>query len=365
MIFISTHLPSMMVPEAGQKICHKHLQENCRKAEVSLISFFNEKESKYLEKTNFSNCKSVELIKIYNKNRAINLIRNFFLPVEIAVRADHRLTRCINKKIKDSNGKDLEFFIEYAQAAFFIPKIKSPQKHKYTVVFHDIISQSIARRLHNGSRNPLMRLYYLAQLKLTRAWERRLSKLIDTAVVLNTKDQELLQELGFKKEQIIIDYPEVSETFRNVSRKNITPFTIIFWGAMNRAENEDAVLWFTSEIFPAIKEKLPQAKLYIVGANPSDKVISLKSEAIEVTGFVEDPIPYFESAAVAIAPLRQGAGVKLKVLEAIAAKIPVVGTSVAAEGVIASKNELHVADFAYEFSELVCTLLAGQPNDQQ
>lgn len=349
MIFISTHLPSNSVPEAGQKICARHLREISAKRRIHLISFVNEMERDFIDRESLSFCESVSFVEISNLRRFWNLLLNFILPLEIAVRSDARVLRKVESLL--TMDSDKEIFIEYEQAAFILPRLK--ESIKSTVVFHDVISQSIRRRLDAAGRLSLRRLFYCCQLKLILNWECRLACFVNKAIVLNEKDKALLVDLGFNPDRVQVEYPVVSEKFHAASRDRYDPETILFWGAMNRAENEDAVLWFMQSIYPQIKKAVPRLKFIILGANPSDRIRQFACDDVEVTGFVDDPIPYFERAALAVAPLRYGAGVKLKVLEAIAAKLPIIGTSVAAEGVIAAPDELEVADDEIYFAQKV------------
>ncbi|HBR7610560.1 TPA: glycosyltransferase [Klebsiella pneumoniae] len=152
--------------------------------------------------------------------------------------------------------------------------------------------------------------------------------------MLNDKDKDIVKTIiNWKNVRINVDYPKVSGVFHDVNRNNVTLNNIIFWGAMNRKENIDAVFWFLNEIFPLIIKKIPDSTFYIVGANPPEEIVQMQSEKILVTGFVESPIPFFEKAALSVVPLRFGAGIKLKVLETLTAKIPTLATDVGAEGI--------------------------------
>lgn len=356
MIFFSIHLPSTDIPEAGQKICHRHLLDCLKDTEVNLISFVNKIEQRYFLEKKFNECKSYCFFNISNFQRIINLIKNPVLPLDVAVRADHRVLKKINKLLRDEDHDSI--FIEYEQGAFILPFLT--KKVNSTVVFHDVISQSIRRRYESSGKLSLKRFFYGLQLKLCLDWEKKLAKFIDQAIVLNEKDKILLESIGFDSSRIKVEYPVVSERFYAASRDKYEPHTILFWGAMNRAENQDAVIWFVSSILPKIKESIPQIKLIVLGANPTDDIMSLECDNIIVTGFVDDPIPYFEKAALAVAPLRFGAGIKLKVLEAIAAKLPVIGTSVAAEGVNIKSDELIICDDANDFAQSVIEIISAK-----
>lgn len=127
---------------------------------------------------------------------------------------------------------------------------------------------------------------------------------------------------------------------------------------MNRPENEQAVIYFTQKCFTKLLEIDSEYKLYVVGSNPSAKIINLQNNNnnnIIVTGFVEDPTPYFEKAAIGIVPLLQGAGIKLKTLEMLAAGLPVISTNIGAEGLELSEN-MFVNDHLDQWLNLIIDL---------
>jgi glycosyltransferase involved in cell wall biosynthesis len=110
---------------------------------------------------------------------------------------------------------------------------------------------------------------------------------------------------------------------------------VLFVGALWRSENEDAALWLLREIWPRVQARVPGARLTIAGADPTEALrrAADRAEGVEVTGRVESLAPYYLRASVAVAPMRFGAGVKLKAVTAMLWGVPVVATSVGAEGV--------------------------------
>lgn len=108
---------------------------------------------------------------------------------------------------------------------------------------------------------------------------------------------------------------------------------ILFVGLMAYHANIDAILWFVRTVWPGLRERFPDKTLTIVGAKPVPAVLALREEpGIEVTGTVSDVRPFYAEAFVAVAPLRTGAGTRLKILEAMAAGVPVISTALGAEG---------------------------------
>ncbi|WP_197085549.1 glycosyltransferase [Cellvibrio sp. pealriver] len=125
-----------------------------------------------------------------------------------------------------------------------------------------------------------------------------------------------------------------TELDRYASRSVVSGNKIIFVAGFGHPPNTDAAVWFVQDIFPRIKQSCPDATLYLIGSRPTDQVLKLQSESIHVTGYVTDEqlVEHYASARVAVVPLRFGAGVKNKVVEAMAYGVPLITTEVGAQG---------------------------------
>ena len=123
--------------------------------------------------------------------------------------------------------------------------------------------------------------------------------------------------------------------------------------------NVDAAVWLGREVWPLVRERMPEARLSLVGREPSAEVRALAAPDIEVTGTVPDVRPYLAKARVALAPLRSGGGTRLKVLEALDAGRPIVSTTIGIEGLedLVGDGAL-VADDAQGFADQVVELLS-------
>jgi glycosyltransferase involved in cell wall biosynthesis len=138
---------------------------------------------------------------------------------------------------------------------------------------------------------------------------------------------------------------------------------LVFVGSMDWMPNDDGIRWFASEIFARIQARVAGARLTVVGRSPSAAMCALAAHnpAIEVTGTVADVRPYLERAAVSVVPLRIGGGTRLKIYEAMAMGIPVVATTIGAEGLPVRQGEqLLIADSTDEQVEGICVLLTDQ-----
>lgn len=143
-----------------------------------------------------------------------------------------------------------------------------------------------------------------------------------------------------------------------VSSASLPGPSIVFMGAMDYYPNEDGVLWFAEEVYPLIKRELPGARFTILGPRPSERLRRLERryDGISVTGYVPDVRPYLRDADVFVAPLRIARGVQNKVLEAMAAGVPVVARPEAADGVGGHESCLRVEAGPVGFASAVCDI---------
>ena len=111
---------------------------------------------------------------------------------------------------------------------------------------------------------------------------------------------------------------------------------ILFFGAMNREENYLTAQWFIENVMPRLKDM--DIRFIVLGGNPPQELKALECDQIHITGFVDAIEPYFESAVCFVAPLVLGAGIKVKILEALSSGIPVLTNDIGIEGIPAKKN---------------------------
>jgi len=139
--------------------------------------------------------------------------------------------------------------------------------------------------------------------------------------------------------------------------------SLLYVGSLGWEANVDGLLWFIDRVWPELIKKHPNLIFNIVGKNPDKRLIEAVKpyQGIKLTGFVDDLEPYFQQHRVFIAPLRFGAGMKVKVLNAMCRGIPTVTTSVGSEG-MAVTNDIHlaIADDEQTMTESINNLLVNQ-----
>lgn len=150
--------------------------------------------------------------------------------------------------------------------------------------------------------------------------------------------------------------------FRVVPRRVEYPL-LVFTGVMSYGPNEDGARFLLDEVWPLIRARVPEAKCRFVGAKPPAWLSARadKESGVEVTGRVDSVVPHLRSAALFLCPLRVGTGVRMKLLEAMAAECPVVTTTSGYRGIEAEPGRhFLVADTPQEFAVAVVELLRNQ-----
>jgi len=154
--------------------------------------------------------------------------------------------------------------------------------------------------------------------------------------------------------------------FSERERKDLSP-NIVFTAWFKYYPNAVAAIDFVNNIFPKIKKEIPDLKFYIVGKEPPEEVKNLeKIEGIIVTGYVDNIRDYLANADAAVIPLQIGGGTRLKILEAMAMKIPVVSTVLGAEGLeVEDGKNILIARNDDEFAQKVIKVIRDKNLSKQ
>jgi glycosyltransferase involved in cell wall biosynthesis len=210
-------------------------------------------------------------------------------------------------------------------------------------IAHDVITQRWERAA----------AYALAADRSRRTESRSFASL-DALLVFSEKDADLARALS-PRTRVEVVHPGLGPT-ETISRVvDRTSPIVLFTGALNRSDNERGILWFLERVWPRVQAAVPTAQLVIAGANPQPPLVRAVSKAARtvLTGFVESLEPWYAQAAVFIAPLHTGAGVKFKTIDAMLRGVPVVSTTVGAEGIAAKSMFVGITDVETEFGDAV------------
>lgn len=177
----------------------------------------------------------------------------------------------------------------------------------------------------------------------------------DMVLTVSDEDHRILREERLESDVEII--PNIHEMHPLVSHERSEKLELIFIGSYMWSPNVDAMLYFCHEILPILRNMIPQLRLRIVGSSPTDELKALASNDVEIVGFVPETTSYLLSSDISIAPLRFGGGIKGKVGEAQAHGLPVVTTSIGAEGFgFLVDTDILVGDTPQTFANAIVTL---------
>ena len=156
----------------------------------------------------------------------------------------------------------------------------------------------------------------------------------DVSVLVNDAEVALLRERsGLDTVELIHDLLPAVPT---PDRRPVSPPELVFLGKLNLPHNDDSICTFLREAMPGVARDIPGARLRVIGSGASDTLRTLAAahpDSVALEGYVADLEPVFSRATVALAPMRMGSGIKLKMLDAFARGVPVLATSIAVDGI--------------------------------
>lgn len=181
--------------------------------------------------------------------------------------------------------------------------------------------------------------------------ESRLAAAADQVWCVSLEDKQALErEVPGAKIRIIPNIHRVHERVSTFDERN----GLLFIGNFNHRPNKDALCFYVNDILPRLRELLPLTKLYVVGSNMSSEEFAYASDDIVIVGYLPDLAPLLQSARILIAPLRFGAGMKGKIGQALSYGLPVVTTTIGAEGFgLVHGSEAMLADGPVAFANAV------------
>ncbi len=188
----------------------------------------------------------------------------------------------------------------------------------------------------------------------------------DIAFTVSADEKKILDNL-FPNDKSTVCPIFIYDSFTETLEPRTAAKDLLFVGGFTHTPNVDAMQWFCREIFPLIVRQQGQVKLHIVGSKPPPAIEQLASEQIIVHGFVSDEqlIRFYADCGVCVVPLRFGAGVKGKVIEAMYYGIPIVSTSIGLEGLADIERYIIPYDDAEAFAQRVISLINQSDETQR
>jgi glycosyltransferase involved in cell wall biosynthesis len=229
--------------------------------------------------------------------------------------------------------------------AGYLPLVRRRTKPPVVIDWHNVESELMSRFGENQPWSPRKTYARITASRLARL-EKEILAITAGHIACSDRDRDQILKKNPSARVAVIENGVDTCSFTLAAAETVTRSRVIFVGSMDYHANVEAACSFAHEVWPAISERFPRWRLTLVGSNPAPAVQALAQQKnIEVTGTVPDVRPYYREAFAAIVPLRTGGGTRLKILEAMAAGVPVISTKLGAEGLAVSPgNDILIAD---------------------
>ncbi len=260
--------------------------------------------------------------------------------------------------------------VESIHLMSYLPILRQARRRPVVVCDWHNIESELMQRYSEREPGFLRRAYASKTARLMRDFEARALKEFDAHVTVSERDAERLRLINPKARVFVIENG-VETAFYSDHEIGISNQThaqrIVFVGSMDYHANIDGAVHFARNVWPAVQEQRPGLTFTIVGKDPSAEVRELaRLPGIEVTGTVDDVRPFYREAIAAVVPLNVGGGSRLKILEAMAAGVPVVSTTLGAEGLGVRPDEnILIADTNEELAKAIIGLTGNEARREE
>ena len=263
----------------------------------------------------------------------------------------------LKKVFREGYKPDL-IFLQWTEVVFLAPYIKKLFPNaKYAAIEEDVSFQSLQRKSENASNIFIKKFFQVKQQRVKKK-ETALLNTMDQIIVNNVKDEALLRKNGVVKD--IFLWTPFYKNYKAYKRKDGTK-DIVFYGAMNRPENWKSAVWFIENVFDKIKSD--NVRFVIAGSSPNPALRKYEGDRVVVMGWVENAEEVLGEALCVVAPLVLGAGIKIKILEAMSCGAIVLTNDIGIEGIPAEKGkEYFHCNTAKEYAEVITALADGKFN---
>jgi glycosyltransferase involved in cell wall biosynthesis len=332
----------------------------------------------YHEKT------GIELIDVDLRIRPVDALFNLFTD------ESYHVARFVSKKFSLKLVETLtsgKFDVVQLETVFMCPYIKVVRKYsdaKIILRAHNI-EHLIWERIASETKNPVKKWYIGHLARTLKKYEENIIRETDGILAITEKDAEYFRGKYYRGD-MKGEMVDVNGEMRNVKceRRNeegavmALPFgikpgkygfqpdkmefpSLFSLGSMNWIPNQEGIRWFLQNVWPDVHNQFPQLKYYLAGREMPEWMQSLKIPNVIVLGEVENSGEFLASKAIMIVPLFAGSGIRVKIIEGMAAGKTIISTSIGAEGISYSHAEnILIADAPCEFFEMISICVTNQ-----
>ncbi len=297
-------------------------------------------------------------IKIVEINTKVNLFKAVFnllfskLPYNGIRFYNDNYTKVLIKLLKKDNFDLIQ--LEGLYMSLYLDKIRKNSKAPVVMRAHNV-EHIIWKRNYMFESNFIKKKYYKILSKRVLLLEKYITNKLDACVPISQHDYKVFRSLGIKIPMQVavagINTEHVNDNLRKINYSNV-----FFIGALDWIPNQEGLKWFVDKVWPKIYDKYPGKNFHIAGRNAPKWIIkNVKKPGVIYHGEIESARDYMEEYGIMVVPLFAGSGMRIKILEGMAAGITIITTSIGLEGINAKNGEeVLLADDENNFIEKIC-----------
>jgi sugar transferase (PEP-CTERM/EpsH1 system associated) len=326
-----------------------------RGVEVDLVCFVtNETEDRTLRSELGPVCRRIATVKLpwWRAYASTALSLPTREPMQVAYYGSREMAELVRERVAKERY-DL-VYVHLIRMAEFVRGLPVPK------VIGLQISQALnLQRMVDNVGDPARRFFYRVEAQKVRPYEAAICRDFDRVFLVGQRDIDEIAKSARVTNALVQPHGQDVPASTRLASARREPGAIVMSGVMATYTNVDAATWFAREIFPLVEREVPEASFWIVGRQPQREVLALaRPPRVVVTGEVPDVSEWLLRAEVGVAPLRIGAGMQNKLVQAMAAGLPVVATPVANEGIAATPDvHLQLRTTPRAFADAVIALL--------
>lgn len=299
---------------------------------------------------------SLEVVYRDTRSHVIPLVLNLLSPVPYTV--SKYLSAVMTDHLRKIMAREQFALVHLENLHMAGYQVITRQEFGCPTVLRQQNVESVLAERYASTQKGFRRVYArLHALKLKR-FEYRMCKMMDLCLMITPQDANQLRQLSPTARTMVVPAGVDLGACSPLSEAE-APGSIVSVAAMDWPPNADGVVWFHNHVLPLIRKSHPGVRFYIVGKNPPREVQHLaRDNEVIVTGFVDDVQSYLEKGSVFVVPLRSGGGMRLKILQAMAASRAIVSTTIGAEGIQVTHGlNIMLADDPIDFALQTTRLL--------
>jgi glycosyltransferase involved in cell wall biosynthesis len=348
-------------PDSGPKVKTYHvLKYLAQQHQVTLVSFVRDSDKPEYIRHLESLCERVVTVPITRSPvRDLQFLGQSLLKSQpwMMLRDERPEMRAALQELAASNQFDVVHADQLNMGQYALP-FKNSRK---VLDLHNALWVLYKRLAETLPPTKPMKYILLRDWRLLKQYEGDMCRTFDAVTAVSQEDRDSLREAGARDDIVVIPIAIDTDEQVQIPRQPTGPH-IVHIGTMYWPPNIDGITWFLDEIYPRIKQQVPDVRCTLIGARPPASITDRAKDdpSLTVTGYVEDPMSYLRDSSMMVVPLRAGGGMRVKILNALAQGIPMVSTTVGCEGIAVKNGEdILIADEPDTFADAAVRLLTN------